>query len=94
MATFLVRAYDLPPSSDDVFTDDEAFATHEDAINALAAAGVTTGCAPERYCPSASVTRGQMMAFLFRVASPPATGALGTMPRPASERSPGPIDKG
>jgi hypothetical protein len=72
MATFLVRAYGLPPSSDERFTDDEAFTTYEDEINALAASGITTGCTATTYCPSASVTRGQMMAFLFR-ATPGAT---------------------
>jgi hypothetical protein len=37
-------------------------------IEALAASGVTTGCAgsPLRYCPDAPVTRGQMAVFLAR----------------------------
>lgn len=65
MASFLVRALDLPPSSRDYFTDDNS-SQHEAAINALAAAGVTGGCATGRYCPGATVTRGQMAAFLHR----------------------------
>ena len=65
MASFLVRALDLPASGRDYFTDDEG-SQHEAAINALAAAGVTGGCATGRYCPRATVTRGQMAAFLHR----------------------------
>ena len=65
MASFLVRALDLPASASDVFTDD-AGSTHEADINALAAAGITTGCGPETFCPTSSVSRGQMAAFLHR----------------------------
>lgn len=65
MASFLVRAYDLPSSSTDPFTDDEGN-QHENQINALAASGVTGGCGPARYCPTVSVSRGQMAAFLHR----------------------------
>ncbi|MGQ0607161.1 MAG: S8 family peptidase [Chloroflexota bacterium] len=65
MASFLVRALDLPAGSRDYFTDDEG-SQHEAAINALAAAGITGGCATGRYCPGATVTRGQMAAFLHR----------------------------
>jgi hypothetical protein len=36
-------------------------------IEAIAAAGVTGGCAANRYCPEATVTRGQMAAFLNRL---------------------------
>jgi S-layer family protein len=35
-------------------------------IEALAAAGITAGCAPGSYCPDAPVTRGQMAVFLAR----------------------------
>ena len=65
MATLLVRALDLPHTDDDYFTDDGA-SQHEPDINALAAAGVTGGCRPDRFCPSGAVTRGQMAAFLHR----------------------------
>jgi hypothetical protein len=40
-------------------------------IDAIADAGVTTGCAPGKYCPKDFVTREQMAAFLNRL------GALG-----------------
>jgi hypothetical protein len=65
MASFLVRALDLPPSATDHFTDDGS-SIHENDINALAEAGVTGGCGANRYCPSASVTRAQMASFLVR----------------------------
>ena len=35
-------------------------------IEALAASGVTSGCAASQYCPDAFVTRGQMAVFLSR----------------------------
>lgn len=69
MAAFLVRALDL---SDDGggngFVDDDGSIFELD-IARLAASGVTRGCNPpvsDRYCPSASVTRAQMAAFLHR----------------------------
>jgi hypothetical protein len=65
MATFLSRAFKLPPTSTDFFADDEG-STHEAAINRLAASGITGGCGSGRYCPSGVVTRGQMAAFLRR----------------------------
>ena len=65
MAIFLDRALDLPSTSQDPFVDDEG-RTGEGAINRVYAAGITSGCAPDRYCPTAFVTRGQMAAFLQR----------------------------
>lgn len=67
MATFLVRAYDLPPASSAGFADVTAGA-HTANINALASSGITVGCdeAPLRYCPSHDVTRAQMATLLVR----------------------------
>ena len=65
MASFLSRALDLASTPTDFFGDDEA-STHERAINRLAASGITSGCAPGRFCPDGIVTRGQMAAFLHR----------------------------
>jgi glucose/arabinose dehydrogenase len=65
MATFLDRALDLPDTNTDFFTDDDGNA-HEDAINRVAAAGITVGCAANRYCPKGLVKRQQMAAFLHR----------------------------
>jgi glucose/arabinose dehydrogenase len=68
MASFLVRAYDLPNTSTDFFTDDES-SIHENDINRLAASGITGGCGGSRFCPTQGVTRGQMTAFLRRAES-------------------------
>lgn len=65
MASFLARALNLPRASRDYFWDDNGN-RHEDAINSVAAAGITVGCASGRYCPSGLVTREQMAAFLRR----------------------------
>ena len=67
MATFLLRAFELPPAPPAGFTD-TAGSTHEANIDALAAGGVTKGCDtdPLRYCPDQPVTRAQMGAFLVR----------------------------
>lgn len=50
------------------FSDDDGN-VHELSIEAIAAEGITRGCNPpinDRYCPDATVTRGQMAAFLVR----------------------------
>ena len=80
MATFLVRALDLPAASPAGFTDTEGN-THQADIDALAAAGVTKGCStnPLQYCPDRPVTRGQMATLLVR-----ALGLI-TDPTPGSE---------
>ena len=66
MASLLVRALDLPPTTTtDYFTDD-AGSIHEADINAFRAAGITSGCGPGLYCPLGNVTREQMAAFLGR----------------------------
>jgi glucose/arabinose dehydrogenase len=65
MAIFLDRELDLPSTSTDFFDDDDG-KLGEAAINRLAASGITGGCGTREYCPTASVTRGQMAAFLKR----------------------------
>lgn len=66
MAAFLSRALDLPaPAKANTFVDDNG-SVYEDDIERLAAAGITTGCAPDRFCPEDPVTRAQMAAFLHR----------------------------
>ena len=65
MASFLVRAFGLPASASNAFTDDDG-SSHEGDINRLAASGITGGCAANRYCPRNVVTRGQMASFLAR----------------------------
>ena len=67
MASFLVRAYRLPTGAANPFPD--MTGGHAPDVAALYAAGVTTGCSQEplAYCPSGSVLREQMAAFLNRV---------------------------
>jgi hypothetical protein len=58
---------DRPQSSGTFFDDDDSI--FENAIEKLAASGITLGCNPpanDRFCPDDSVTRGQMAAFLKR----------------------------
>lgn len=67
---------DLPPGG--TFVDDD-LSIHQGSIEAIAAAGVTTGCNPPgntRFCPDSTVTRAQMAAFLVRALDlPPAPPA-------------------
>jgi hypothetical protein len=55
----------LPQASRDYFWDDNGSA-HEDAINSIAAAGISTGCASGSFCPWGGLTRGEMASFLVR----------------------------
>ncbi len=64
MATFLVSALDLPPAPSRGFADLAAGATHAANVDALAQAGVTTGCGDAAFCPDEPVTRAQMATFL------------------------------
>ena len=78
MAAFLARALELPDSGDVEFSDDNRSA-FEDAIEMIAAAGITQGCNPPantRFCPDDHVTRGQMAAFLTRGLSLSSTSAI------------------
>ncbi|MDJ0925535.1 MAG: S-layer homology domain-containing protein, partial [Acidimicrobiia bacterium] len=66
LAGATAAAQTLPPGG--TFNDDND-SVHEGFIEAIAAAGITRGCNPPfnyKYCPGASVTRGQMAAFLVR----------------------------
>ena len=65
MATFLARTFDLEDRPPAGFTDTHGN-RHAEAINALAAARITTGCGENRYCPDQPITRGQMTTFLAR----------------------------
>ncbi len=65
MATFLVRALSLPKATKDYFWDDNG-SPHEASINAIAQAGITTGCGSGRFCPWGGLTRGEMASFLVR----------------------------
>ena len=75
MATFLARALGLTPVASGPFTD-AAASIHAGAINAIAAAGITTGCSATLFCPTESVTRDQMATFLVRALKLPASTAI------------------
>lgn len=66
LAGALSAAAQLPPGGS--FTDDDG-SVHESDIEAIAAADITRGCNPpwnDQFCPTRSVTRGEMAAFLTR----------------------------
>ena len=68
MAAFLTRAFGLTNQGSVDFTDDDGSIFEAD-IEKLATAGITKGCNPPantQFCPTNSVTRGQMAAFLHR----------------------------
>lgn len=81
MAAFLVRAFDLAPTEIDFFADDTG-TTFEADINALAAAGITSGCGDAAYCPRDLIPRSQMAVFIAR--------ALRLTPNVPPERPPPP----
>ena len=68
MAAMLVRALGLTATNGTDFADDND-SIFESDIEKLSAAGITHGCNPPsntRYCPTRSLTRGQMAAMLVR----------------------------
>ena len=83
MASFLVRAFQLKPASGNRFIDVPEGNSHLAAINALAASGITAGCAtePARYCPKSPTTRAQMATFLARALG---IATIGQTVRPAT----------
>ncbi len=70
MASFLARALGLTAPDDPAdFADVAADGVHAADIEALYAAGITTGCLTEpelRYCPARQTTRAQMASFIDR----------------------------
>lgn len=65
MAAFLVRLLGLPGGEPERF-DDTAGSLFEADIDALAQAGITTGCTANAFCPDDFVTRGEMAVLLTR----------------------------
>lgn len=69
MAVLLLRAkhgdsYNPPNASGSVFDDVPADYWAANWIEQLAAEGITSGCDPNSYCPTRSVTRDQMAVFV------------------------------
>ena len=73
-AVFLTRAFDLEPGPEPAGFTDVPGHRHASSINALAAAGIASGCGaePAVFCPDAPVTRAEMASMLAR--------ALGLVP--------------
>jgi hypothetical protein len=54
-----------PAAAAGSYGDDDG-TVHEVLIEILVSRGITVGCAPGKYCPTAKVTRGQMASFIIR----------------------------
>lgn len=65
VAAFIDRALDLPATGIDHFDDDTA-SLFEAEINALAEAGLTSGCGNQRFCPDAVASRSEAATFVVR----------------------------
>lgn len=65
MATFVAKGYELPAAPSAGFDDTDGD-PHEANIDRVAAAGITSGCTADLYCPTADISRGQMAVFLAR----------------------------
>lgn len=63
IASFLARALDLPDGDASRFRD-VGRSVHAGAIGAIADAGITRGCATDRFCPDEDVTRAQFASLL------------------------------
>jgi hypothetical protein len=77
LASLLVEALDLPPSREAHFTD-YTDSSHVADIDALVGAGITMGCASDRFCPSDAVSREQLAGFLRRSLDHPPTPPIPT----------------
>lgn len=66
MATMIARAFNLPASAGASRFSDVAGSTHEAGINALAAAGITSGFADGTFRPGLNTPRAQTASFLYR----------------------------
>lgn len=64
-ALLLSRVVSLPEPTKDWFSDDDGLLA-ESAINGLAEAGVTRGCAPGLFCPDRPLTRGAFAQLVVR----------------------------
>ena len=72
MATFIWRHQGRPGVADPApFVDVEPDAFYADAVAWMAAEGITTGTAPDRFSPDQLVTRGEAITFLWRLAGEP-----------------------
>jgi len=88
MAAFMYRLAGSPkftPPTKPSFSDVPASSEFYKQIEWLKHTGITTGTTPTTFSPSANVTRGQMAAFMYRLAgsptfTPPKTASFGDVP--------------
>lgn len=71
MASFVARAAALRPRDGQSFVDVDPGTVHQFNIEAIRHAAITQGCGGSRYCPQATVTRGEMASFLARARNLP-----------------------
>jgi hypothetical protein len=83
MAAFLWRLCgEITPSDTSGFTDVPAGAYFSRAVAWLAQTGITTGTSPTTFSPDDNITRGEMAAFLQRLANTPEAWTV--VPPPSS----------
>ena len=63
LASALAVALNLPATTTNFFVDDND-SPHQANINRIAAAGISSGCGGDNYCPDSRVKRAQAAAFL------------------------------
>jgi hypothetical protein len=86
-AGVLARAFALDDPGFGPFTDTSE-SEYASVVDALAAAGVTAGCGPDRFCPDLLVTRSDAAAMLARALD---SERLVADPGPAARFRPGPL---
>jgi Bacterial Ig-like domain/S-layer homology domain len=65
MAAIMARAFRLPATANDFFTDDEG-KWFEDSVNRVVAAGVMDGCDATTFCPGRPVRRQELAHIVYR----------------------------
>ena len=65
MAEIVTRAFNLPSTGEDFFTDDEG-KWYEDSVNRVAAAGLMDGCGGTSFCPGQYVRRQELADIFYR----------------------------
>ena len=76
MVTFLWRAMGSPaPKGQNHYTDVKENAWYLKAVIWAEEAGITNGTAANKFSPNDTVTRGQTVTFLYRLAGQPSVGA-------------------
>lgn len=87
-ATMLVRAVGLNANVPDAFGDDDGYWA-ENAINQLAATGLTQGCGPDRFCPRRILPRDEAASFFLRALHYAGSHGLATLEPPPEFPPPG-----